>query len=169
MTPSTLPVPAAPHGPAARRESPVRARRVLACLSLVALALIALPALEPADALGREGKQRARPPKREMGLASWYGPGFHGRRTASGERFDPGDMTAAHRSHPFGTRIRVTNLENGRRVVLRVNDRGPFKKGRVVDVTPIAARRLGFQHLGTTRVRVDVLKRPREGARLAGS
>jgi len=81
------------------------------------------------------------------GVASWYGQEFAGRTTANGEIFDPLLLTAAHRTLPFGTRVRVTNLANGRRVVVRINDRGPFKKGRVIDLTPAAARVLGFDGL----------------------
>ncbi len=127
----------------------------------LSLASLALVAFDPGGAAAGDAKSRIRHVKRQTGLASWYGPGFFDRRTASGERFDPTEMAAAHRTLPFGTRIRVTNLDNGRRVVLRVNDRGPFQKGRVIDVTPMAAKRLGFKHLGVARVRIDVLRLPR--------
>jgi rare lipoprotein A len=100
----------------------------------------------------------------QTGLASYYGPGFHGEETASGEIFDQRKMTAAHRTLPLGTVVRVTNLENGRRVVLRVTDRGPYgrnyRKGTVIDVSTGAARRLGFIRDGLTRVRIDVVKLP---------
>ena len=86
--------------------------------------------------------------------ASWYGPGFHGRRTASGERFDAGAMTAAHRSLPFGTRVRVTNRVNGRSVVVRINDRGPFTGGRSLDLSAGAARAIGMT--GTASVHIAV-------------
>lgn len=98
----------------------------------------------------------------QQGVASWYGPGFHGRPTASGETFDMEAMTAAHPSLPLGTRIRVTVLATGRRTDLRVNDRGPFRKGRILDVSRAAARRLGFLGRGTARVRVEVLSLPRD-------
>lgn len=78
------------------------------------------------------------------GLASWYGPGFSGRRTASGERFSTGAFTAAHRSLPFGTRVRVTDRRTGRSVVVRINDRGPFARGRVIDLTSASARAIGM-------------------------
>ena len=87
------------------------------------------------------------------GIASVYG--YHGGRTASGERANPGQLTAAHRSLPFGTRVRVTNRSNGRSVVVRINDRGPFTRGRVIDVTPAVARALGFS--GLTRVSLAVV------------
>jgi rare lipoprotein A len=93
----------------------------------------------------------------EIGMASYYGGAHDGRRTASGERFDMREMTAAHRSLPFGTQVRVTNLRNGRAVVVRINDRGPWKKGRVIDVSYAAGRKLGLIGPGTARVRLDVL------------
>jgi rare lipoprotein A len=80
----------------------------------------------------------------QHGVASYYGPGFHGRRTASGERFNAGAMTAAHRSLPFGTRVRVTNERSGRSVVVRINDRGPFGHGRIIDLSSGSARALGM-------------------------
>ena len=91
------------------------------------------------------------------GEASYYGRGFAGRPTASGETFDPAEMTAAHRSLPFGARVRVTNRENGRSVVVRINDRGPYAKGRLIDVSQGAARKLGMIDSGTADVRLEVL------------
>jgi rare lipoprotein A len=79
--------------------------------------------------------------------ASWYGPGFHGRLTASGERFNTGALTAAHKSLPFGARVRVVNLNNGRSVVVRINDRGPFIRGRVIDLSKAAAQAIGMSGL----------------------
>jgi rare lipoprotein A len=96
----------------------------------------------------------------QVGVASWYGPGFHGRRTASGEVYDQDALTAAHRSLPFGTRVRVTNLENGRAVEVRINDRGPFVGGRVIDVSRAAARVIGLIGPGVARVRLDVASAP---------
>lgn len=84
------------------------------------------------------------------GIASVYG--YKGARTASGERALPGGLTAAHRSLPFGTRVRVTNRRNGRSVTVRINDRGPFIRGRIIDVTPAAARALGFSGLAPVTV-----------------
>ncbi|MBN2170148.1 MAG: septal ring lytic transglycosylase RlpA family protein [Candidatus Krumholzibacteriota bacterium] len=94
----------------------------------------------------------------QTGIASYYAHKYHGRRTASGEIFDMHALTAAHRSLPFGTRVRVTNLANGRSLVLRINDRGPFVRGRIIDVSLRAARDLGFFVQGTTRVRLEVLR-----------
>lgn len=94
---------------------------------------------------------------KEEGVASWYGPGFHGNATASGEVFDQYELTAAHPSLPLGTRVLVTNLENGRQVEVRVNDRGPFVKGRIVDLSYAAARVLAITQGGTARVRLEVV------------
>lgn len=91
------------------------------------------------------------------GLASWYGKRFHGRRTASGERYDMTAFTAAHPNLPFGSRVRVTNLANDRSVVVIVNDRGPFVKTRLIDVSHAAAKQLGILEDGVAEVRVDVL------------
>lgn len=96
----------------------------------------------------------------QVGLASWYGKPFHGRTTASGERYDMHALTAAHRTLAFGTRVRVVNLKNGKSVVVRINDRGPFVKGRIVDVSRRAADQLAFRQDGVTKVRVEVLKPP---------
>jgi rare lipoprotein A len=91
------------------------------------------------------------------GMASYYGNELAGNRTASGERFDPGQLTAAHRSLPFGSRVRVTNTSNGDSVVVRINDRGPFSRGRVIDVSQAAAREIGMNHSGTARVKLALL------------
>lgn len=93
----------------------------------------------------------------QQGMASWYGPGFHGRRTANGERFNQNAMTAAHRTLPFGTRVRVTNKNNGRSVTVRINDRGPFIRGRIIDLSIGAAGRIGMVNSGVAPVRVEVL------------
>lgn len=91
------------------------------------------------------------------GMASWYGPGFHGNRTANGETYNQHAMTAAHRSLPFGTRVRVTNTRTGRSVVVRINDRGPYVGGRVLDLSAAAARVLGMMGSGVAPVRVEIL------------
>jgi rare lipoprotein A len=88
-------------------------------------------------------------------MASFYGRRFHGRRTASGSRYDMNALTCAHRSAPFGTRLRVTELASGRSVVVTVTDRGPFKRGRIVDLSVAAARALGIISRGLARVRVE--------------
>jgi rare lipoprotein A len=102
---------------------------------------------------------REQPGYDETGLASWYGPTFHGRRTANGELFDSNGLTAAHRTLPMPVNVRVTNLENGRSLVVRVNDRGPFAHGRIIDVSERAAQLLGFYGKGTAKVRVTYLSR----------
>ncbi len=93
----------------------------------------------------------------ETGIASWYGPGFHGGRTASGEVYSQNELTAAHRTLQMPSLVRVTNLGNGRSVVVRVNDRGPFAKGRIIDVSEKAAKLLGMTGAGTARVKLDLL------------
>ncbi len=96
---------------------------------------------------------------REMeGIASWYGKDFHGKETASGETYNMYDLTAAHRTLAFGSRVRVTNLDNGKDVVVRINDRGPFTKGRIIDLSFEAARRLDMISEGTARVELRVLE-----------
>ena len=94
-----------------------------------------------------------------QGIASYYGRKFHRKKTASGERFNMYGLTAAHRTLPFNTRIKVTNLENNKSVIVRVNDRGPFKKDRVVDLSYKAAKKIGLIQKGTARVRIKILSR----------
>lgn len=91
------------------------------------------------------------------GMASWYGPNFHGKKTASGEIFDMYELTAAHKSLPMGTKCIVTNLENGKSVTVRINDRGPFAKERVIDLSYASAKVIDMIHSGTIKVRVEVL------------
>jgi len=93
----------------------------------------------------------------EDGVASWYGDDFHGRPTANGEVFDMNAMTAAHRTLPMPSLVRVTNLDNGRSTLLRINDRGPFVNNRIIDVSRVAASELGFLNAGTANVRVEIL------------
>jgi rare lipoprotein A len=118
------------------------------------LFLAAAVAAGCASSAGRLGLDTSHP---EFGYASYYSAPHEGRATASGEIYDPGRFTAAHRTLPFGTRVRVTNLENGKQAVVTITDRGPFRRGRVIDVSERAARKLGFAAQGITRVRVDVL------------
>ncbi len=91
----------------------------------------------------------------EVGVASWYGVPHHGKQTASGETYDMNSLTAAHRTLPFGTRVRVVNLKNSRSVEVRINDRGPFVAGRIIDLSRAAARSLGMP--GTAKVRLEIL------------
>jgi rare lipoprotein A len=95
----------------------------------------------------------------ETGIASWYGPTFHGKRTANGETFDSNDLTAAHRTLPMPVNVRVTNLDNGKSLILRVNDRGPYARNRILDVSEHAAELLGYKNAGTARVRVTYIGR----------
>ncbi len=111
----------------------------------------------PHEANGVSDLPRMAPVYRALGVASWYGRPFHGRRTASGQVYDMHALTAAHRTLPFGTRVRVTNLENTHSVVLTVNDRGPFVRGRIIDVSRRAAEMLKFLNDGLTRVRIQVI------------
>jgi rare lipoprotein A len=122
-------------------------------LALAAGCVHAPPPAEraPAGAGAREGPAA----RAEVGLASFYAHRFHGRLTASGVRYDMHALTCAHPDAPFGTRLRVTELESGRSVVVTVNDRGPFAKGRVVDLSLAAARKLGMVERGLARVRVE--------------
>lgn len=115
--------------------------RTAALLGLPVLALLALPLS------AREGGKHL-----GTGQASYYAQSFNGKRTANGEAYSPGAMTAAHRSAPFGSMIRVRHLGNGREVVVRVNDRGPWAKGRVIDLSWAAARQIGLHRSGVARV-----------------
>ena len=93
------------------------------------------------------------------GPASWYGPGFHGRQTANGERYDQNGLTAAHKTLPFGTKVRVTNNKNGKSVVVRINDRGPYHGNRVIDLSKGAAQAVGLTSSGVAPVKIEVLGR----------
>ena len=97
-------------------------------------------------------------PKTQIGIASYYGKKFHKKRTANGEIFNMYKVSAAHKSYPLGTKVRVTNLKNGKSLKLVINDRGPFVSGRIIDLSYKAARKLGFVNQGTVKVRIDVLR-----------
>jgi rare lipoprotein A len=92
------------------------------------------------------------------GVASYYAEDFHGKLTSNGETYDMNGLTAAHRTFPFGTKVRVTNLENGKSVIVRINDRGPFKEGRIIDLSRGAAEQIDLIPTGTTRVKLEVLQ-----------
>ena len=132
------------------------APRERACAAFVVTAAILsactsrLPPLQPPPS-------PAPGPYVEVGKASWYGPWHHGRRTASGERFDMHSMTAAHRTLPLGTIVRVTNLETHRAVRVRINDRGPYAEDRIIDLSAAAARSLGIKAQGVAQVRVEAV------------
>ncbi len=97
-------------------------------------------------------------PQTQIGIASYYGKKFHKKRTANGEIFNMYKVSAAHKSYPLGTKVRVTNLENGKSIKLVINDRGPFVKGRIIDLSYRAARKLDFVNQGTTKVRINVIR-----------
>jgi rare lipoprotein A (peptidoglycan hydrolase) len=97
------------------------------------------------------------PASATVGIASWYGPGFHNRRTASGEKFDQNQMMAAHRTLPFGTVVRVTNLKNNRSCIVKITDRGPFVRSRIIDLSKAAAYELEFTSNGTALVRIETI------------
>ncbi len=96
------------------------------------------------------------------GYASWYGRDFHGKLTANGERYNQNEMTAAHKILPMNSIVKVTNVENGRSAIVRINDRGPYKKNRIIDLTKKAAKILGFEKQGTARVSLEVLSYPKD-------
>jgi len=100
--------------------------------------------------------------KSQAGMASYYHDRFHGRQTASGARYNKGDLSAAHKTLPLGTRVRVTDSRNGRSVVVRINDRGPYARGRVIDLSRAAANQIGLVSKGVSRVTLEVLKAPEE-------
>jgi rare lipoprotein A len=136
--------------------------RVRKLTTLVASTILALAASTYAQALEPFSHVRTDVAVKRVqhGKISWYGRDFAGRRTASGERFDPRAMTMAHRSLPLGTIVLVVNDDNGRSVALRVNDRGPFRPGRVADVSRAASRELGFQQSGLADATLRVLWMP---------
>jgi peptidoglycan lytic transglycosylase len=136
---------------------PLADARVLPAAAL-AIAALALAACGGGAKHGGGGKRvGVAPPPGDVqqGMGTWYGVG---RGTASGEPFDKRAMTAAHPSFPFNTRVRVTNLRNGRAVILRINDRGPFARGRIIDVTEAAAEQLGMKEAGVVPVKVERLR-----------
>ncbi len=148
--------------------------RVFTALSgaLVLCLVGCTPRFTERDEQRTERTQRAEPPSRNApprantgkalltieGVASYYAGDFHGKKTSNGETYDMNALTAAHRTFPFGTKVRVTNLENNKSVIIRVNDRGPFKEGRIMDLSLGAARALDLVQTGTGRVRLDVLE-----------
>lgn len=105
----------------------------------------------------------------ETGVASWYGKEFHGRKTANGEIFNKNSLTAAHRTLPFGTWVLVKNLGNGKEVLVRINDRGPFAKGRIIDLSEAGARMLGMIQTGTAQVALYIMQAPSAGLLTLGS
>ncbi len=131
-------------------------------LSLILFLLVGACAGGPAriGAAATGGRVGAPGVYTETGIASWYGAQYHGRQTANGERFDMNALTAAHKTLPMSTYVRVTNLDNGRSLVLRINDRGPFIRGRIIDVSRRGAEDLGFLQQGLARVRIEAVAGP---------
>jgi peptidoglycan lytic transglycosylase len=140
--------------PALTGAGPVRVRVAVLALTLT----VAGCATSPTSV--KMPQPDARPPTVQTGLASWYGKRHHGQRTANGERFDMFQFTAAHRTLPLGTRLVVTNLKNGRTVEVRVNDRGPVPRGRIIDLSYAAADELGALSDGVISVRARVVSMP---------
>ena len=117
------------------------------------IATLTIATVAAGTVFGATGEAAAK----QCGKASWYGPGFHGRTTANGEKFNQNAMTAAHKGLRFGSKVRVTNQLNGKSLTLRINDRGPFAKGRILDVSKAAAGKLGFRRRGHAPVCVSVV------------
>jgi rare lipoprotein A len=135
-----------------------------AALACVALALAAC-AMHPGAERGGYDRDMGQYPEKtrtreagwsQEGVISYYADKFHGRKTASGQRFDKNALTAAHRSLPFGTKVEVTNLSNGKSVIVEINDRGPYAEDRILDLSPAAARKIGLLGRGTVKARIEV-------------
>lgn len=135
-----------------RPASPLRPLAAWVC----ALALLVLAGCSSAPKSG-SGASAIPSGHSESGMASYYGNEFQSRKTANGERFDQGKLTAAHRTLPFGTRLKVTNTQNGKSVQVRVNDRGPFVKGRIIDLSSSAFKTIASQNAGVVPVRIQVI------------
>src|SRR5262245_53957708 len=127
-------------------------------LALTLSAGVCVAASKPDTAKTHPAKQTN--PKAQIGPASWYGKAFHGRPTASGESYDMFQFTAAHKTLPLGTIVKVTNLRNGKWVVCRVNDRGPYVGNRIIDVSYGAAQMLSFRARGVEKVKIEILEEP---------
>jgi rare lipoprotein A len=139
-----------------RPRNPHRASSIFALAPLLILGLVSACALPPSKISLPPAPQSGTRPV-QTGIASWYGPGFHGRPTASGVIYDQHELTAAHQTLPLGTRVMVTNLQNGRSTEVIINDRGPFLKGRIIDLSYAAAQALGMVGPGTIPVRIEVI------------
>ena len=98
----------------------------------------------------------AKPKKVQIGKGSWYGKRFHGKKTANGEKYNMYTYTAAHKSLPFNTKVKITNLKNNRSVIVRINDRGPFVKGRIIDLSYLAAKKLKYVDKGVAKLKIEV-------------
>ncbi|MGE5539459.1 MAG: septal ring lytic transglycosylase RlpA family protein [Gemmatimonas sp.] len=128
------------------------------CVAMLFLSACAVPHAPPPQ------QSRDQSTFRQEGIASWYGSRHHGLTTASGERFDMNAPTAAHKSLPFGTVVRVTNLDNGRTTKVKINDRGPYVRNRIIDLSSQAARALGMRERGIARVRIEAYASDQPGS-----
>jgi rare lipoprotein A len=146
----------------ASRRSPIRPISIGAALWLAGCSAHSSPNVRPAAITASEPRAQAASSEASghVALASWYGPGFVGQRTANGEVYHRDDLTAASRSLPLGTRVRVTNLNTARSVVVRINDRGPYVHGRGIDLSQRAAEQIGLNHSGVARVSIARLDQP---------
>ena len=122
------------------------------------------PSIAYGDYINSEGMTRKQieaikdHPQVQIGIASYYGSKFHKKRTANGEIFNMNKVSAAHKTYPLGTKVKVTNMKNGKSIKLTINDRGPYVKGRIIDLSYKAARKIDFVNQGTTKVRIDVIR-----------
>ena len=122
------------------------------------------PSIAYGDYINSEGMTRKQieaikdHPQVQIGIASYYGSKFHKKRTANGEIFNMYKVSAAHKTYPLGTKVKVTNMKNGKSIKLTINDRGPYVKGRIIDLSYKAARKIDFVNQGTTKVRIDVIR-----------
>jgi rare lipoprotein A len=131
----------------------------------LAICIVATPTLFAANANSKLNSRDDKVVSSSSGVASWYGGRWIGRKTANGEIYQAGDMTAAHKTLPFGTRVRVTDLRTGESTVVRINNRGPFIRGRVIDLSVAAASDLGIMNRGLARVKLEVLDRKSQRSR----
>jgi rare lipoprotein A len=151
----------------ARERGGLRTHAAIAALG-AAILLVAGCAATPPPA-PPQPQAVEQPSKQETGIASWYGRAHQGRPTANGETYDRHKLTAAHRSLPFDTVVRVTNIENGKQVLVRINDRGPYRSGRIIDLSERAAQALGMREDGIVRVRLEVRQADQSAAAIGSS
>ena len=125
---------------------------------LILALVLSMPLILHAKQTQRQSVHATKATQKMVGFASFYALKFNNKRTASGEKFNNNAMTAAHKSLPFGTKLKVTNLRNGLSVLVRVNDRGPYVKGRIIDLSKAAAKKIGIGRTGTARVKLEVIR-----------
>ena len=139
----------------------MKTARMAVLLALLTPACALVPEKPGAPAIAKPDLTKKAPPEKvQLGNASWYGAKFEGKQTASGSAYDAAEITAAHRSLPMGSRVRVTNLANEKSVEVEINDRGPYIAGRIIDLSRAAARAIGMLEDGLTRVRIELLALP---------